>query len=83
METLSYKPNAGAVVERLCRLYARQAQDEVFASFEIPNPALDRFAAQHPTPFCDYPDPHERVRFCRTHSPCTPHLRTTQFPAPT
>jgi hypothetical protein len=63
METLSYKPNAGAVVERLRRLYARQAQDEVFASFEIPNPALDRFAAQHPTPFCDYPDPHERVRF--------------------
>ena len=65
MESLSYKPNIEAVVERLGRLYARQAQDEVFASFEIPNAALDRFAAKYPTPFCDYPDPQERVAFWR------------------
>jgi hypothetical protein len=65
METLSYKPNIGAVVERLQRLYTRQAQDEVFASFEIPNAALERFAARYPTPFCDYPDPEERVAFWR------------------
>jgi hypothetical protein len=65
METLSYKPNVDQVLERLRRLYAREALDEVFASFEIPNPAMDRFAARYPTPFCDYPDPNERVEFWR------------------
>ncbi len=63
METLAYKPNVGEVVERLRKLYAREALDQVFASFEIPNPALERFAARYPTPFCEYPDPQERVAF--------------------
>lgn len=63
METLSYKPNVDQVVERLRRLYAREAPGEVFASFEVPNPAMERFAARYPTPFCDYPDPQERVAF--------------------
>ncbi len=65
MERLAYKPNLSAVLERLRRLYERRAPEEIFASFEIPNPALERFAARYPEPFCGYPEPEERIAFWR------------------
>ncbi len=63
METLAYKANADQVVQRLRQLYARSAQDQIFASFEIPSAALIRFRQDHSDSFCDYPDPRARSRF--------------------
>jgi hypothetical protein len=37
--------------------------DRICASFEIASPALDRFAADYPSGFCEYPDPEGRARF--------------------
>jgi hypothetical protein len=48
---------------RLCRLYARQAQDRIFASFDLPSPTLADLAASHSEGFCPEPDPNERIRF--------------------
>ena len=36
---LEYKPHAADVVARLRQLYQRQAADQIFAAFKIPNPA--------------------------------------------
>jgi len=63
MNTLTYKPNLDDVLERLGALYERRAVDRVFACFEIPSPAIDRFAEQYTDGFCDYPDLTERVAF--------------------
>ena len=63
MDGLAYKPHAAEVLERLRLLFARQAPDRIFASFEVPSGALADFGRQYPHGFCDYPDPHERVRF--------------------
>ncbi len=60
---MRYKPELDAVLEGLCALYSRRALDRIFASFEVPSPALQRFAAQYSEPFCEYPDPHQRIRF--------------------
>jgi len=60
---LIYKPNAGAIVQRLDRLYRRAAQDQIFASFEIPITALIGFRKEYSDTFCDYPDPHQRILF--------------------
>jgi hypothetical protein len=62
---LASKPALEGVLERLGLFYSRQARDRICASFEIPSAALARFAARHPSAFCDYPDPHERVCFWR------------------
>jgi hypothetical protein len=66
-EVMIYKRNADATLERLVRLYERAAQDRIFASFEIPSAALLEFQQAHPDPFCEYPDPHERIRFWDEH----------------
>ena len=67
MQAISYKPNFPQVIERLTRLYARQAQDEILACFQIPSPALDKFAQQYEHAYCPYPDPVERARFWDEH----------------
>ncbi len=63
MRDLAYKRDADLVVQRLRRLYDRNAQDQVFASFEIPTAALRQFQLDYPDPACDYPDPHKRIHF--------------------
>ncbi len=63
MDGLAYKPGAAEVLERLRLFYARKAADCVFASFEVPSPALAEFAQKYPHGFCAYPDPHERAEF--------------------
>ena len=63
MNTIAYKPNTDAVLERLRRLYERRAQDRILATFEVPSLALDAFRAQYPEGFCDYPDPSDRITF--------------------
>ncbi len=63
IDTLAYKGNSDAVVQRLRRLYAGSAQDQIFASFEIPSAALRRFRQDHSESFCDYPDPLARTCF--------------------
>ena len=49
----AYKANAEPVMDRLRRLYARQAQDRIFATFAVPNAALDAFGRAHEKGFCD------------------------------
>ncbi len=61
--SLLYKPALPEVLDRLRRLYSRQAPDGIFASFEIPSAALDGFQERYAAAFCDYPDPRERARF--------------------
>ena len=63
MGTLTFKTNADEVEQRLRCLYGRAAQDQIFASFEIPSAALCRFRQDYPDSFCDYPDPRVRIRF--------------------
>ena len=47
-QRLAYKPNLDETLERLRRLYSREAPDEVFATFEIPSAAVSRFAENYP-----------------------------------
>ena len=63
MDTLAYKPNLDAVLERLRALYERRAVDRVFACFDIPSAAIGRFAEQYSEGFCDYPELSARVQF--------------------
>ncbi len=63
MNGLAYKPFAAEVAQRLRSLYARQATDRVFATFEIPSAALAEFAGRYAHGFCGYPDPADRARF--------------------
>lgn len=63
MESLAYKPHAAETIERLRLLYARQAADRIFASFEVPSAALADFARQYPSGYCEYPDPQCRAEF--------------------
>ncbi len=63
MRGLAYKRNADGVMERLGRLYRREAANEIFASFDIPSAALGAFQRDFPGSFCEYPDPHDRIRF--------------------
>ena len=60
---LAYKPHHGEVLARLRALYERRAGDRIFATMEVPSPALAAFRRQYPQPECDYPDPLERARF--------------------
>ncbi|OIN95620.1 hypothetical protein AUJ66_08860 [Candidatus Desantisbacteria bacterium CG1_02_38_46] len=63
MNTTAYKCNADTVIERLRLLYERQAQDQIFAAFEIPGITLSEFQKQHSEGLCDYPDPCVRIDF--------------------
>jgi len=63
MNRLAYKPGLDVVLDRLRRLFAREAQDQLFAVCETPSRALADFAARHPEGFCPCPDPHERAAF--------------------
>lgn len=69
METknLEYKPNAVEAVARLSDLWARRAQDRIFAHFELPTQALRQFAETHPNGPSAYPDPYERISFWDAH----------------
>ncbi len=63
MDTLAYKPNADDVLARLEKLYAREAQDRIFASMEIPSAALADFQQQHTAGYCDRPELADRIAF--------------------
>ena len=63
MTPLRHKANTTAVVERLTELYQRRAGDRIFASTEIPSPALAQFQHDNKAGFCTYVEPEERVRF--------------------
>ena len=63
MTMLAYKPNAAEVLPRLRLLYARQSLDRIFATTQVPSPALADFARQYPEGFCQYPEPDERIAF--------------------
>jgi hypothetical protein len=62
-QRLDYKQNLAETLERLRRLYAREAQDEIFATFEIPSEAIERFADAYPQGYCEYPETQERTAF--------------------
>jgi len=63
MSTLSYKANAGESLERLGRLYSRQAMDRVLVAFDNPSPTLEAFGRAHVAGSCPCPDPAERIVF--------------------
>jgi hypothetical protein len=63
MNTLTYKLNLTAVLDRLRLLYERRAQDRIFAAFEVPSVPLAKFRAHYAEGFCDYPDPSVRIQF--------------------
>jgi hypothetical protein len=63
MLQLAYKRNAAEVVERLRQLYRRQAAERIFATFQLPDPALDEFARTYGEGQCAYPEPAARVAF--------------------
>jgi hypothetical protein len=63
MESLAYKPTLDEVLPRLRSLYARQAQDRVFASMIVPSRALEEFGRKYAAGYCDCPDPDERIAF--------------------
>jgi len=60
---LTYKPNAAEVLSGLRLLYERQASDRIFATMEIPSPAIAEFQSQYSAGFCDYPEPAARIEF--------------------
>ena len=63
MNTLAYKRNTDEVIERLRSLYARQAQDRIFARFDVHGKVLEEFNRNNPEGYCPYPDPKERIAF--------------------
>ncbi|HPP54213.1 MAG TPA: hypothetical protein PK777_14775 [Thermoguttaceae bacterium] len=63
MEKLAYKPNLSEVIGRLRLLYQGQAEDQIFAEFELPSAVLEEFAQKYSADFCEYPDPEERAGF--------------------
>ncbi|MGD9497298.1 MAG: hypothetical protein AB7Y46_13450, partial [Armatimonadota bacterium] len=64
---LAFKANAHDAIERLRLLYSGQGRDRVFATIDIPSPAIERFARRYPHGYCPVPDPEERVRFWEEH----------------
>ena len=60
---LAYKPNLESVLERLRSLYAREAEDRIFATMDVPSAVLARFAQVYAPGECDYPEPAERACF--------------------
>ena len=62
-DSLAYKPNAMHVVGRLRSLFGRGANDRIFATMEIPSPALGEFRSRYSAGYCDYPDPAARITF--------------------
>jgi hypothetical protein len=63
LKRIAYKPHAEAVLAGLRDLYERRAGDRVFASMDVPSPALAAFRRDHPEGFCDAPDLRERIAF--------------------
>jgi len=60
---LSYCPNGEYILGRLQQFYDRNAQDQIFAYMEVPTRTMERFAKEHRSGYCDYPDPYERIAF--------------------
>jgi hypothetical protein len=73
LSSIAYKPHADAVIAGLRDLYGRRADGRIFASTDIPSPALAAFRDTHPEGFCAAPDPRERIAFwdgfLREHAP--------------
>ncbi len=60
---LSYKLNEDKTLERLRLLYSGKGQNCIFASMKVPGKEAVKYVYQHPSGYCDYPDPLERIRF--------------------
>jgi hypothetical protein len=60
---LAYKPGWKDVLARLGELYARRAEDRIFATLDVPSRALEKFRRRYAEPQCDYPDPADRAAF--------------------
>lgn len=60
---LSYCPNVEHVLGRLRNLYDRKAQDQIFAFMDVPTLTMEKFAREHQSGYCNYPDPFERIAF--------------------
>ncbi|MCC7354907.1 MAG: hypothetical protein IT330_14280 [Anaerolineae bacterium] len=65
--SLLYCPRVTEILARLRRFYEERPQDIILAAMRLPSPALQEFARTHPTGFCAYPDPHERIAFWDAH----------------
>jgi hypothetical protein len=63
MDMLAYKPTLHETLARLRALFARRAQDQIFAQFEVPSAAIAEFRQQYSAGYCPAPEPNERVRF--------------------
>jgi hypothetical protein len=63
MEKIGYKKGAADVIDRLTKLYERQAGDRIFADYQIPTRTMEKFRAEHPEGYTSYPDPEVRARF--------------------
>jgi len=81
MLQLQAKRNANEVVTRLRQLYQRQAADRIFATFKLPNPALDEFARTYGDGECAYPEPAERVAFWNRYFAAQADLEDDSIPA--
>ena len=65
MDSLAYKANSKAVIERLRPFYERRTPDRIYATFGVPytSRTLAAFRATHVDGECAYPDPAERIAF--------------------
>ncbi len=63
MNSLRYKSNLQETLSRLRLLYARNAEDRIFATTAVPSPTLARFAETHVPGACGYPAMSERIQF--------------------
>jgi len=64
LESIKYKENAKAVLERLQNLIDRKAQDQIFAAFILPSQTMKDFQKEYTGDFItEYPDPKKRMKF--------------------
>ena len=81
MLQLQSKRNADEVVTRLRQLYQRQAADRIFATFKLPNPALDEFARTYGDGECADPEPAARAAFWERYFAARADLDDDSIPA--
>ena len=60
---LRYCSNGEYILDRLRKLYDREAQDQIFAFMDVPTLTMEKFAREHQPGYCNYPDPFERIAF--------------------
>ena len=61
--SLSYRTNEDEVLDRLRLFYRGDCQAGILASMNVPSKEIARFAQKYQTNYCEYPNPHDRIRF--------------------